>query len=93
MKCIDDRLSSKYLTDSELKDINLDELKYLIKRAAIFFEDFGKKYKYMELYELQIEKKLLMCPYFEKRIKGMNEFKHIQEKVVNRVIRGQKDNK
>ena len=44
LKCIDDRLSSQFLTDSELKDINLDELKYLIKRAAIFFEDFGKKY-------------------------------------------------
>ena len=45
----------------------------------------------MELFELQIAKKLLMCPYFEKRIKGMNEFKHIQEKVVNKVIRGHKE--
>jgi hypothetical protein len=65
------------LTDIELKDIHLDDLKFLIKRAAMFFEDFGKRYQYMELYELEIAKKLLMCPYFEKRIKGMNEFKHI----------------
>lgn len=76
------------MTDSELKDIHLDDLKFLIKRAAMFFEDFGKRYQYMELYELEIAKKLLMCPYFEKRIKGMNEFKHIQDKVVNKVIRG-----
>jgi hypothetical protein len=65
------------LTDSELKDIHLDDLKFLIKRTAIFFEDLGKRYEYMELFELEIAKRLLMCPYFEKRIKGMNEFKNI----------------
>jgi len=43
----------------------------------------------LELYELEIAKRFLMCPYFEKRIKGMKEFKLIQEKVLNRILRNQ----
>jgi hypothetical protein len=37
-----------------------------------------------EFYELEISKRFLMCPYFEKRIKGMKEFKMIQQKLVKR---------
>jgi hypothetical protein len=40
--------------------------------------------KLNELYGLDIAKRFLMCPYFENRIKGMKEFKLIQEKVLNR---------
>ena len=30
-----------------------------------------------------------MCPFFEMKIKGMKEFKHINEKIVARVMRKQ----
>lgn len=45
------------------------------------------KYKILELYELEIAKRFLMCPYFEKRIKGMKEFGEIHLKVGNKISR------
>ena len=33
-----------------------------------------------------------MCPYFEMRIKGMKEFKYIQEKVVNSILKNNQEN-
>ncbi len=36
-----------------------------------------------ELYELMVAEKYLRCPFFEKRVKGMNEFKEIYCKVQN----------
>jgi hypothetical protein len=47
--------------------------------------------KLNELYGLDIAKRFLMCPYFENRIKGMKEFKLIQEKVLNRMTRSPQD--
>ena len=38
-----------------------------------------------------MSKRFLMCPYFEKRIRGMKEFKYIQEKILNRDLRPQVD--
>ena len=38
-------------------------------------------YEISEMYELRIAQKYLMSPFFEKRIKGMSEFKDIFVKV------------
>jgi len=43
------------------------------------------KFEITEIYELEVAKRLLICPYFEKRIKGMKEFKNIQEKIFNAI--------
>lgn len=45
------------------------------------------RFKILELYELEIAKRFLMCPYFEKRIKGMKEFSDIHLKVGNKMSR------
>lgn len=39
-----------------------------------------------ELWELEIAKRYLMCPYFEIRIKGMKEFKLSQIKIMNTAV-------
>lgn len=39
--------------------------------------------KMIELKELQIAQKYLRCPFFEKRVRGINELKDIYNKVVN----------
>lgn len=39
--------------------------------------------KMSELKELQIAQKYLRCPFFEKRVRGINELKDIYNKVVN----------
>jgi hypothetical protein len=40
-------------------------------------------YEVSETYELRIAKKYLTCPYFEKRIRGIAEFRDIFVKVEN----------
>lgn len=76
---VEERLSSEYLTDNDLKEVHLEELKQLIKYIAYIKSQFTEldRHEISEIYELNIAKRLLMCPFFEKRIKGMKEFKHI----------------
>jgi len=86
---VEERLSPENLTDADIKEVSLDELKHLIRFMSLFKSHSTgcDRYEVLELYELEIAKRFLMCPYFEKRIKGMKEFKLIQEKVLNRVVR------
>ena len=80
------------MSDSHMKDVNLEELKLLIKLLSLFAGSPEERFKLQELHELEIAKRFLTCPYFEKRIKGMKEFKLIQEKVLNRATRPPNDN-
>lgn len=69
-----------------MKEVHLEEIKSLI-RSLSFYKGYGNKafdkYQLQELYELDIAKRFLTCPYFEMRIKGMKEFKQIVEKICN----------
>jgi len=90
---VEERLLPENLTDSEIKETQLEELKSLIRLMSDFKSRWSgcDRDEVLELYELEIAKRFLMCPYFEKRLKGMKEFKHIQEKVLNRVLRNAQD--
>ena len=90
---VEERLLPENLTDSEIKETQLEELKSLIRLMSDFKSRSSgcDRHEVLELYELEIAKRFLMCPYFEKRLKGMKEFKHIQEKVLNRVLRNPQD--
>ena len=90
---MEERLSPENFTDSEIKEVHLDELKTLIKLMSTFksYSSGCDRHEVQELYELEIAKRFLMCPYFEKRIKGMKEFKFIQEKVLNGFYRNQQE--
>lgn len=90
---VEERLKPENLPDTEIKEVHLEELKLLIRLMAHFkscAEDCDR-HRVVELYGLEIAKRFLTCPYFENRIKGMKEFKLIQEKVLNRVTRTPQD--
>lgn len=67
----------------------MEQLKHLIRLMSLFksIATGCDRFEVLETYELEIAKRFLMCPYFEKRIKGMKEFKFIQEKVLNRLLK------
>lgn len=74
------------LTEIEIKEID----RYVPRRIINILETFIKiyqpqtnVYEVSETYELRIAKKYLTCPFFEKRIRGMAEFKEIFVKVEN----------
>lgn len=87
--CVEEYLSPENLKDADIKEISLEELKRLIRQmASLKSAASGQdRYKVVELYELEIAKRFLMCPYFEKRIKGMKEFGEIHLKVSNKLSR------
>jgi hypothetical protein len=93
VKSIEEKLKAENLTDSEIKEINLEDLKTLLGHLARF-KDVSlqrERTEMDEFYELEISKRFLMCPFFEKRIKGMKEFKMIQEKLVRRETKSQQE--
>ena len=74
------------LTEQEIKEID----RYVPRRVINILECFIKiyqpqtnVYEVSETYELRIAKKYLTSPFFEKRIRGMSEFKDIFIKVEN----------
>ena len=72
-KLIEDRLSAENLTGVELKEVNLEELKECGKYMA-FFKNQSQEtdfHQVSEIMELEFAKRFLCCPFFEKRIKGM----------------------
>jgi hypothetical protein len=83
-KCIEERLQDGNFTDAEIKEVHTDDIKLLIKLLSIYKHQSGQanEHEVQELYELWLAKRYLMCPFFEMRIKGMKEFKQIEDKVV-----------
>lgn len=86
---VEEYLQADNLTDADIKEISLDELKKIIRlMAGLKSQSSGQdKYRIVEEKELEIAKRFLTCPYFEKRIKGMKEFGQIHDKVVNAMSR------
>ena len=75
--CVQDFLKPENFSDADIKDANFEELKWLIRVFSFFTEDVEKRNKIFELYELEISRRFLLSPYFEKRIRGMKEFKYV----------------
>jgi hypothetical protein len=92
---IEKRLMPSHFTDAEIKEVSLEEIKLLVRRLALFksLSSEVNRFEVLELWELEIAKRYLMCPFFEMRIKGMKEFKHIQEKIVNTACRSGPEHK
>jgi hypothetical protein len=67
------------LSDNEIKELDKDILRGIIdvlKRYMIIIQP-QEADKIGELKELQIAQKYLRCPFFEKRVRGINELKEI----------------
>ena len=78
-----DRLDN--LTENEIKELDKDILREVIEvlKSYISITDPENQYKIAEQYELIIAEKYLRCPFFEKRVRGINELKDIFYKVIN----------
>ena len=73
-----------HLTDQEIKEIDRTVPRRIISILETFIKIYQPQtnvYEVSETYELRIAKKYLTCPFFEKRIRGMAEFKEIFVKV------------
>lgn len=88
---VQDFLKVDNFRDSDIKNTNFDELKFLIRLLSFFYEDLDERFQMQELYDLEISRRFLLSPFFEKRIRGMKEFKNVQEKIQNRHLRPQVD--
>ena len=68
-----------HFTDAEIKEVSLEDIKLLVRRLALYKSASSNtnKDEVREIWELQIAKRYLMCPFFEMRIKGMKEYKHV----------------
>lgn len=84
-------LKQENFKDSEIKDTSLEDLKFLIRLLSFLSPSQEERFQIQEVYELEMSKRFLMCPFFEKRIRGIKEFKYIQEKILNRHLRPQVD--
>lgn len=74
------------LTDAELKELDKEVPKKIIAVVEAFIQICQPNTKVCEIsetYELIIAKKYLQSPFFEKRIRGMAEFKEIFGRVQN----------
>lgn len=79
-----DRLDN--LSENEIKELDKDILKGIIdvhKEYMIVIEPKEEAEKFAELRELHVAEKYLRCPFFEKRVRGINELKEISFKVTN----------
>ena len=74
----------KYLSDKEIKDLDKDILSRFITSAqALLIHHYPKDEVFLiiETAELDLALRFLTCPYFEKRLKGINEIKDLTEKI------------
>jgi hypothetical protein len=75
------------LTDTELKEVEKEVPHKIINVVEAFVticQPNTKVSEVSEIYELRIAKKYLTSPFFEKKIRGMAEFKDIFIKVQNK---------
>ena len=84
--CIEERLTPTNLTDSEIEDVQLYDLKMLVVILGRFKDIVLDRAdnNIDEFFEFEIARRFLMSPYFEKRINGMKEFKLLAEKIITR---------
>ena len=73
------------LTESEIKELDKeiirDTIEVLQNYIKILEPDNGNSVA--EIYELRIAQKYLRCPFFERRVRGINDLKDIFYKVSN----------
>ena len=75
------------LNESEVKEIDRAMTRRILGVLEAFIKIHQPQtnvYEVSETFELGIAKKLLMSPFFDKKIRGMAEFKDIFIKVENR---------
>lgn len=83
-----DRLDN--LSENEIKELDKDILKGIIdvhKEYMVIIEPKEEAEKFAELRELHVAEKYLRCPFFEKRVRGINELKEISFKVMNSLVK------
>lgn len=78
------RLSNENLSSADIKETQLDEFRLLLRRLARFLRQPADEVDLVEVWMLKIALRFLTSPFFEKRIKGMQEFKYFQEQVILR---------
>lgn len=81
------------LSENEIKELDKDILRDIIDvmKYYILVIDPQNADQIAEIYELKIAQKYLRCPFFEKRVRGINELKEIYYKVLNSTNRGRSD--
>lgn len=75
------------LTETEIKEIDRFQTRQVLNVLEVFINIYQPQtnvYEISETYELRIAQKYLMSPFFDKKIRGMAEFKDIFNKVENR---------
>jgi len=73
-----------FINDKEIKDLDRDILvKFLYRSQNLLIHYFPQDEIYLltETAELDLSLKFLTCPYFEKRLRGINEIKDLTEKI------------
>ena len=76
-----DRLDN--LTENEIKELDKEIIKESISvlRDYINITDSQNSNMIAEMTELKIAEKYLRCPFFEKRVRGINDLKDIYFKI------------
>jgi hypothetical protein len=71
------------LSENEIKELDKDILRGIVDvlKEYMMIIQPQEADKAAELRELQIAQKYLRCPFFEKRVRGINELKEIVYKV------------
>lgn len=73
-----------YINETELKEINSRVAKSILQILEKFIQISDPKRdasKISETYELRIALKLLKCPFFERKLRGMTEFKEMFRRI------------
>ena len=73
-----------FISDKEIKDLDREILvKFLFRAQNLLIHYFPQEEIYLmtETAELDLSLKFLTCPYFEKRLRGINEIKELTEKI------------
>mmetsp|Transcript_29753 Transcript_29753/g.22069 ORF Transcript_29753/g.22069 Transcript_29753/m.22069 type:complete len:91 (-) Transcript_29753:91-363(-) len=73
------------LTENEIKELDKEIIRDTISvlQDYIMLSSGPDPYEVAELYELKIAEKYLRSPFFEKRVRGINDLKEIFYKVKN----------
>ena len=73
------------LSDMDIKELDKDIIRETVDvlKNYIILIDPDNANKMAELYELHLAHRYLKCPFFEKRVRGINELKEIYYKVYN----------
>ncbi|CAG9315438.1 USP34_5 [Blepharisma stoltei] len=77
------------MTPRDIKDLDKEVISDILIKFRRLMNEFDRKNDYwdlIEMAELDIAVKCLKSPYFEKRIKGLNEIKDMAERVMQRGV-------